>query len=57
MISTAIVGLISMLLFELCPTIIIKMFGTESSLYMEFDLLLESLLNINHVKHCSFDLI
>ncbi len=35
-ISTIIVGLISMLLFELCPTTIIKMFGTESDLYMEF---------------------
>ncbi len=36
LVSTIIVGLISMLLFELCPSIIIKMFGTESDLYMEF---------------------
>lgn len=34
--STVIVGLISMAIFELCPEIIIKMFGTESDLYMEF---------------------
>lgn len=34
--STVIVGLISMALFELCPEVIIKMFGTESNLYMEF---------------------
>ena len=36
LISTVIVGFLSMLLFELCPSIIIKMFGTESELYMEF---------------------
>ena len=36
MTSTIIVGLISMLIFELCPSAIIKMFGTESDLYMEF---------------------
>ncbi len=36
LISTIIVGLISMILFELCPSIIINMFGTESDLYMEF---------------------
>lgn len=36
MISTVIVGLISMIIFELCPNVIIKMFGTESDLYMEF---------------------
>lgn len=36
LISTIIVGLISMVLFELCPSVIIKMFGTESDLYMEF---------------------
>lgn len=35
-ISTAIVGLISTFLFEVCPEIIIKLFGTESDLYMEF---------------------
>lgn len=35
-ISTAIVGLISTLFFEVCPEIIIKLFGTESDLYMEF---------------------
>lgn len=34
--STAMVGLVSMALFELCPNVIIKMFGTESDLYMEF---------------------
>lgn len=36
LISTIIVGLISMILFELCPSVIIKMFGIESDLYMEF---------------------
>jgi len=36
--STIIVGLISMIIFELCPSVIIKMFGTESDLYMEFAL-------------------
>lgn len=35
-ISTVIVGLIAMLFFELCPHVIIKLFGSESSLYMEF---------------------
>ena len=36
LVSTVIVGLISMALFELCPSLIIKIFGTESDLYMEF---------------------
>lgn len=36
MISTITVGLISMAIFEFVPDIIIKMFGTESDLYMEF---------------------
>lgn len=36
LISTIVVGLLSMILFELCPNLIIKMFGTESDLYMEF---------------------
>ncbi len=36
MFSTVIVGLISMIIFELNPSVIIKMFGTESDLYMEF---------------------
>lgn len=36
LISTIIIGLIAMILFELCPSIIIKLFGTESELYMEF---------------------
>lgn len=35
-ISTAVVGIISTLIFELCPKVIIRMFGTESDLYMEF---------------------
>lgn len=34
--STVIVGIISMAIFELCPSVIIKLFGTESDLYMEF---------------------
>lgn len=34
--STIIVGLISMAIFEFCPEVVIKMFGTESKLYMEF---------------------
>jgi len=36
MTSSIIVGFIAMMIFELCPSIIIKMFGTESDLYMEF---------------------
>ncbi|MDE5630196.1 MAG: cytidylate kinase family protein, partial [Bacilli bacterium] len=36
MVSTIIVGVISTLIFELCPEFIIKMFGTSSELYMEF---------------------
>ena len=36
MTSTVIVGFISMLVFELCPGVVIRMFGTESELYMEF---------------------
>lgn len=36
MTSTIIVGLLSMIVFEFCPETIIKMFGTESDLYMEF---------------------
>lgn len=36
MISTVIVGLVSMIIFEFDPSIIIKLFGTESDLYMEF---------------------
>ena len=36
LISTIIVSLISMIIFELCPSLVIKMFGTESDLYMEF---------------------
>lgn len=36
MISTVIVGLIATFFFEVCPEIIIKLFGTESDLYMEF---------------------
>ena len=39
LISTIIVGLISTVIFELFPQIIIKMFGTESDLYMEFAVL------------------
>lgn len=36
LISTIIIGIISTLLFELCPQVVIRMFGTESDLYMEF---------------------
>lgn len=36
LISTTIVGIVAMILFELYPSVIIKMFGTESELYMEF---------------------
>lgn len=39
MISTVIVGIISTLMFELCPTVIISLFGTQSDLYMEFAVL------------------
>ena len=33
---TIIVGIMSTLIFELAPSVVIKMFGTESELYMEF---------------------
>ena len=39
LISTIIVGIISTLIFELCPEVVIRMFGTESDLYMEFAVL------------------
>lgn len=39
LISTIIVGILSTLVFELCPEVVIKMFGTESDLYMEFAVL------------------
>ncbi len=35
-IATFIVGLISTLIFELCPRVIISIFGTSDELYMEF---------------------
>lgn len=34
--STIIVGLIATFFFEVCPEVIIRLFGTESELYMEF---------------------
>lgn len=36
MVSTVTVGLFAMILFELAPEVIIRVFGTESYLYMEF---------------------
>lgn len=36
LISTVIVGIISMFIFEFFPSFVIKLFGTESELYMEF---------------------
>lgn len=39
LLSTIVVGLISTLIFELCPQVVINMFGTESDLYMEFAIL------------------
>lgn len=36
LISTIIIGVISTFIFELCPEIVINMFGTESEVYMEF---------------------
>lgn len=36
LVSTVIVGLISTIIFEFYPSVVIKMFGTESDLYMEF---------------------
>lgn len=35
-VSTIIVGLIATFFFEVCPELIIRLFGTESDLYMEF---------------------
>lgn len=35
-ILSIIVGIISTLIFEICPEIVIKMFGTSDALYMEF---------------------
>lgn len=37
--STIVVGVIATLMFELCPEVIIRLFGTESDLYMEFAVL------------------
>ncbi len=34
--STAVVGLIATLIFELCPDVVINLFGVESDLYLEF---------------------
>lgn len=39
LISTIIVGLISTLIFELCPNIVISLFGSQNELYMEFAVL------------------
>ena len=39
LISTIIVGLVSTIIFEAFPQIVIKIFGTESELYMEFAVL------------------
>ena len=36
MISTIIIGVISTIIFEVCPELVIKLFGTEDNLYMEF---------------------
>ncbi len=36
MISSAVVGIIATLIFEICPEFVIKMFGTSDALYMEF---------------------
>ncbi len=37
-ISTIIIGIISTIIFEVCPQVIINLFGTENDLYMEFAL-------------------
>ncbi|MDO4282080.1 MAG: MATE family efflux transporter [Clostridia bacterium] len=34
--ATIIVGIISTMIFEICPQVVIRIFGTESDLYMEF---------------------
>lgn len=39
LVSTIIVGLVSTIIFELFPQFVIKIFGTESELYMEFAVL------------------
>jgi len=39
LIFTIIVGIISTLIFELCPELVINMFGAQSDLYMEFAVL------------------
>lgn len=36
LITTIIVGIIATLIFQLCPEVIIRIFGNESDLYMEF---------------------
>ncbi len=36
MISSVIIGIFATMVFELCPEMVIKMFGTSDSLYMEF---------------------
>lgn len=39
LLATITIGLISTLVFELCPQVVIRIFGTESDLYMEFAIL------------------
>lgn len=36
LLSSLVVGIISTLIFELCPELVIKMFGTSDELYMDF---------------------
>lgn len=36
MTCTIIIGIIATIIFELCPELVIRLFGTEDSLYMEF---------------------
>ena len=54
LISTIIVGIVSTLIFELCPGIVIKMFGTESDLYMEFAVLTFRIFLLLIVFTCTF---
>ncbi len=51
-ISTIIVGIIGMLIFELCPEIIINLFGSEDALYMEFAVLTFRLFLLGIILTC-----
>lgn len=57
MVSNIIVGIIATLIFQLCPQVVIRMFGTESDLYMEFAILTFRIFLLLIVFTCTLKLI